>query len=100
MATEERIKVNISVEDLQFPIYVANTDEETLYRNAAKEIQRRLFQLRTKYPSLPSEKYYYIMAMLNTFVDAVKTANRVNNKPYMEMMNGLEEEINSLETEN
>ncbi|MCR5313088.1 MAG: cell division protein ZapA [Bacteroidaceae bacterium] len=95
--TKERLNIRISIEDLQFPLTVNTPEEEKYYRDAAQQIQSQLQRLRAKFPSLPSEKYYYGMALLLTTVKALQTANLSDNGPYMEMMKGLEKEIDNLE---
>lgn len=96
MPTNERLNITISVEDMQFPMTVSNAEEEKLWRKAAADIQKRLQFLRSKYSSVPNEKYYYVMAMLTVFVDCVKIENKVDNAPYTEMMNGIEEKLAEL----
>jgi len=91
-----KLNINVSIEDLQFPLQVKSPEEEKIYREAATLIQHRLQRLRAAYPSLPSEKYYYVMAMINIYVEAMKLVNKTDNTPYSEMMNDLEKEINEL----
>jgi len=64
-----------------------------MYRDAAKLIQQRLRSLRDRYKQLPSDKYYYAMAMLYTGVDAVKASNSANTEPFLGMMEDLEKEF-------
>lgn len=94
MATELNIKVII--EGIELPLTVSDPDEEKVYRTAASSIQRRVQRLRDAYPGLPNDKYYYVMAMLNTAVDAVRAENKADTKPYAEMMTDIEKEIESL----
>lgn len=97
MATENnKLNINVIVEDLQFPLSVSNAEEEKLYRDAAAQIQHRIQRLRAMYPSLPSDKYYYVMAMLNTAVEAAKLANKADTEQYKEMMRDLEKELSNL----
>ena len=74
----------------------AIAEEEKIYRDAASTIQRRIQRLRDAYPHLPNDKYYYVMAMLNTAVEAVKAADRIDTQPYVEMIHDLEKEIDLL----
>ena len=67
-----------------------------MYRDAAATIQRRIQRLRDAYPNLANDKTYYVMAMLNTAVEAVKASNRIDTQPYVEMMQDIEKEIESL----
>lgn len=93
---ERKININVTIEDIPLPLQVSTPEEEKIYRDAASHIQHMIQRLRDAYPSLPNDKYYYVMAMLNTSVEAVKTANRQDTMPYVEMMNDLEKEIDAL----
>lgn len=91
-----KLNINVTIEDIQLPLQVATAEEEKIYRDAASNIQRRIQRLRDAYPHLPNDKYYYVMAMLNTAVEAVKAAERIDTKPYVEMIHDLEKEIELL----
>lgn len=91
-----KLNITVNIEDIRLPLQVATADEEKVYRDAASSIQRRIQRLRDAYPHLPNEKYYYVMAMLNTAVEAVKASNRTDTQPYVDMMHDIETEINSL----
>ncbi len=92
----EKLNINVTIEGIQLPIPVSNTEEEKMYRDAASLIQNRLRKLRDAYPSLPNEKYYYSMAMLLTAVDAVKASDKMNSAPFIELINDLNKEIDKL----
>ena len=87
--------VNVTIEGIQLPLQVSSPEEEKVYRDAASNIQRRIQRLRDAYPQLSNDKYYYVMAMLNTAVEAVKVSNRADTQPYIEMMHDIEKEIES-----
>ena len=92
----EKLNIKVIIEDIPLPLQVSSPEEEQIYRNAASTIQHRIQRLRDAYPNLPNDKYYYVMAMLNTAVEAARTANRVDNQPFVEMMHDLEQEIEAL----
>lgn len=91
-----KLNVNVIIEDIQLPLQVATPEEEKMYRDAASTIQRRIQRLRDAYPHLPNDKYYYVMAMLNTAVEAAKVSDRADTQPYTDMMLDIEKEIESL----
>ncbi|NLV52737.1 MAG: cell division protein ZapA [Bacteroidales bacterium] len=91
-----KLNVNVTIEGISLPLQVSTPEEEKVYRDAAVSIQRRIQRLRELYPTLPNEKYYYVMAMLNTSVEAIKTAEKADNQPYTDMMHDIEKEIESL----
>ncbi len=92
----KKLNINVTIEDIQLPLQVATPDEEKVYRDAAATIQRRVQRLREAYPNLPNDKYYYVMAMLNTAVEAIKAAERIDTQPYVEMIHDIEKEMDSL----
>ncbi len=91
-----KININVTIEDVPLPLQVSSPEEEKIYRDAASLIQHKIQRLRDAYPSLPSDKYYYVMAMLNTAVETVKASDRQDTLPYVEMMKDLEKEIDAL----
>ena len=92
-----KLNITVTIEDIRLPLQVSSPEEEKVYRDAASNIQRRIQRLRDAYPQLPNDKYYYVMAMLNTSVEAVKASNITDTQPYIEMMHDLEKEIESLD---
>ena len=91
-----KLNIKVTIEDIPLPLQVSTPEEEKIYRDAASSIQRRIQRLRDAYPHLPNDKYYYAMAMLNTSVEAVKAANRLDTQPYVEMIQDIEKEIETL----
>lgn len=91
-----KLNINVIIEGIQLPLQVQSPEEEKIYRDAASNIQHRIQRLRDAYPHLPNDKFYYVMAMLNTAVEAVKASDRTDTQPYVEMMHDLEKEIESL----
>lgn len=93
---DKKQNISVTIEDVVLPLTASSPEEEKLYRDAASHIQSRLQRLREVYKNLPSDKYYYVMAMFNTSVDAVRTANRVDSTPIDNMMANIEKELDSL----
>lgn len=93
---ERRQNITVSIEGIQLPLTVKTEEEEKIYRDAASMIQDRLQKLRDLYPTLPNEKYYYAMVMLNTAADAVRASNRANMGPVLDIINDLNEDIEAI----
>jgi len=89
----KNLSIKVSIDGIPLSLTVSDAEEEKLYRDAASLSQGRIQKLRALYPKVPSDTYYYAMAMLNTAVDAVRMSNRNDTKPFMEMMEDLEKEI-------
>ena len=90
---ERKQNITVSIEGIQLPLTVKTEEEEKIYRDAASMIQDRLQKLRDLYPTLPNEKYYYAMVMLNTAADAVRASNRANMAPVIDIINDLNNDI-------
>lgn len=95
MSNTDKQNIKVSIDGITLPMTVLAT-EEKIYRDAASLIQERIQRLRDMYPNVPNDKYYYIMAMLNTAVDAVRTSNRVDDNPYRECIADLTREIDKI----
>lgn len=93
---ERRQNITVTIEGIQLPLTVKTEEEEKIYRDAASMIQDRLQKLRDLYPTLPNEKYYYAMVMLNTAADAVRAANRANMGPVLDIINDLNKDIEAI----
>ena len=93
---DRKLNISVSIEGIQLPLTVSNAEEEQIYRNAASSIQGRIHSLRAMYPNLKNDKYYYVMAMLNTAVESIRSTNRHDNQPLLDMIEGLEEEIDKV----
>ena len=93
---ERKQNITVSIEGIQLPLTVKTEEEEKIYRDAASMIQDRLQKLRDLYPTLPNEKYYYAMVMLNTAADAVRASNRANMEPVLDIINDLNKDIEAI----
>lgn len=92
----KKLNIKVIIEDIELPLQVNTPEEEKIYRNAASTIQHRIQRLRDAYPQLPNDKYYYVMAMLNTAVEAIKAADRTDTQPYVEMIHDIEQDLASI----
>ncbi len=93
---DRKQRITVTIEGIQLPLTVKSEEEEKIYRDAASTIQERLQTMRKLYPSLPNEKYYYAMVMLNTAADAVRASNNANTGPVMDIVRDLDKEIESV----
>lgn len=93
---ERKQNITVTIEGIQLPLTVKTEEEEKIYRDAASMIQDRLQKLRDLYPTLPNEKYYYAMVMLNTAADAVRASNRANMEPVLDIINDLNKDIEAI----
>ena len=90
----KKLNITVSIDGIPLSLTVANSEEEKIYRDAASLSQARIQKLRAIYKdNVPNDKYYYVMAMLNTAVESVRISNRNDTSPFLEMMEDLEKEI-------
>ncbi|MCH5174744.1 MAG: cell division protein ZapA [Prevotellaceae bacterium] len=90
-----KLDINVIIEGIRLPVQVSSPEEEKIYRDAGSAIQLRIQKLRDTYPNQPN-MMYYAMAMLTTSVEAVRTANKADTQPYIDMMHDIEKEIETL----
>lgn len=93
---DKKQNISVTIEDITLPLTASSPEEEKLYRDAASLIQSRVQRLREVYKNLPSDKYYYVMAMFNTAVDSVRATKSVDNSPMEKMMANIEKELDTL----
>ncbi len=93
---DRRQNITVTVEGIQLPLTVKTEEEEKMYRDAASMIQDRLQKVRKLYPTLPNDKYYYAMVLLNTAADAVRAADNANTGPVMDIVRDLDKEIETV----
>ena len=93
---DRKQNITLNVEGIQLPLSVKSEEEEKMYRDAASKIQERLQKVRELYPTLPNEKYYYAMVMLNISAEAVKAKETASIGPAMDVIKDLDKEIESL----
>lgn len=89
------INIKVHIDTNELTLTVNGPEQEKLYRDAALLIQQRLRSLRDRHPNLPNKEYYYAVVLLNTAVDAVRSANSASTEPYKETIVDLEKEINN-----
>lgn len=87
------LTVNVNIEGVSLPMTVSSVEDEARIRKAALMINNRLQGMREKFPTLPSDNYYYAMVLLNTTVDVLKLESKSDASPIMEVLDDLGTEI-------
>lgn len=75
---------------------VSNIEQEKTVRDAADMVQAKLNLIYDRFPTLPSEEYYYAMASLNVAIEAVSTAEKASAAPVMDVLAQLQSEIDEV----
>lgn len=85
--------IRLVIEGVTIGLSVRSQEEEKLYRDAAVRIQTHLQQLRTKFPSIPSDAHYYAMAMLDNTMEVLLSRKRQDTAPYVQAIDKLSKQM-------
>ena len=72
---------------------VTDSDREAVIRKAAGNLNQQLITVRERYKSVPNDRYYDVMVMLNSEIKALAAEKRNDTKPVFEIIDTLEREI-------
>lgn len=75
---------------------VTDSDQEAIIRKAAGNLNQQLITVRERYRSVPNERYYDIMVMLNSEIKALTAENKKDQSPVYGIIASLEKEIDEL----
>ena len=75
---------------------VTDSDQEAIIRKAAGNLNQQLITVRERYRSVPNERYYDIMVMLNSEIKALTAENKNDQSPVYGIISSLEKEIDEL----
>lgn len=87
------LTVNVNIEGATLPMTVSSVEDEERIRKAATMVNSRLQAVRNRFPAVPNERYYYYMVLLNTTVDALKSEQKTDIGPVMDILRDLGSEI-------
>lgn len=90
------LTVNVNIEGNTLPMTVSSVEDEERIRKAATMVNSRLQEVRSRFPQVPSEKYYYYMVLLNTAVDSLKAESKTDISPVMDILDDLGSEIKEI----
>ena len=88
--------IRLIIEGVTIGLSVRTPEEEKLYRDAAVRIQTHLQQLRTKFPTIPSDMQYYVMAMLDNTIEVMLSRRRQDTAPYVQAIDKLSEQMDEV----
>lgn len=83
------MQIRIQIEGVTIPLNVSTVEQEKMFRDAAVRIQQHLQQLRKRYPNVPSEQYYYAMAMLDNTIEVMQSQQRQDTAPFVKAIEQL-----------
>ena len=94
MIDEKMMKINLLIDCQRYPLNIRREDE-ILYREAAKLIDKTLNKYRNWMPDLDSNKHW-AMAALELAFNNVATKDKNDTKPYLEKLEELSKELESI----
>ena len=92
---DNKQNIQIRIDDVVLPMVVKSEDEEQRYREAASMINSRLLSVKSKYPSVPNEKFYTAIVMLEIATKKVDESHVVSIAPYKQAIKELSADIQS-----
>ena len=91
MIDKEMMKINLRIDCQPYPLKIRREDEE-LYREAAKLIDKTLNKYRSEIPDLEPVNYW-AMAALELAFNSISMVDRNNTEPYQKLLQELTEEL-------
>ena len=91
MTDEEMMKINLLIDCQRYPLKIRREDEQ-LYRDAAKLIDKTLNKYRDWMPDLDSNNHW-AMAALELAYSAISMKRKNDTKPYTEKLEQLTKEL-------
>ena len=93
MIDEKMMKINLLIDCQRYPFNI-HREDEILYREAAKLIDKTLNKYRKWMPDLDSNKHW-AMAALELAFNNVSNKDKNDTKPYVEKLEELTKELDS-----
>ena len=93
MIDEKMMKINLLFDCQRYPLNI-HREDEILYREAAKLIDKTLNKYRKWMPDLDSNKHW-AMAALELAFNNVSNKDKNDTKPYVEKLEELTKELDS-----
>ena len=88
---DNKWKINLTMAGDSFPVWIQRENEE-IVRKAAAAVDERINQYRVKWPEVPREKVYVIVAY-QFALEALRQQDRNDTDPYTEKIKDLTEEL-------
>ena len=90
---DNKMKINLLIDCQRYPLNIRREDEQ-LYRDAAKLIDKTLNKYRSMWPDL-SASNHWAMAALEIAFNLTTNENRNDTKPYLEKLEELTKELDN-----
>lgn len=90
---QKKLTIHVNIDNMLLPMTVTDSDQEAVIRKAAGNLNQQLITVRERYKSVPNDRYYDVMVMLNSEIKALAAEKRNDTKPVFEIIDTLEREI-------
>jgi len=88
---DDKMKIQLLVDNERYPL-VINRKDEYLWRDAAKQINNRLKEIRVKWPQKSSHEHW-VMTAITLAYENISMKDRNDTAPYLEKLQELTREI-------
>jgi len=89
----KKLTIHVNIDNMLLPMTVTDTDQEAVIRKAASNVNQQLITVRERYKTVPNDRYYDVMVMLNSEIKALTAEGRNDTKPVFDVIDTLEREI-------
>ena len=89
----KKLTIHVNIDNVLLPMTVIDSDQEAVIRKAASNVNQQLITVRERYKTVPNDRYYDVMVMLNSEIKALTAENRYDTKPVFDIIDTLEREI-------
>lgn len=89
----KKLTIHVNIDNVLLPMTVIDSDQEAVIRKAASNVNQQLITVRERYKTVPNDRYYDVMVMLNSEIKALTAENRNDTKPVFDIIDTLEREI-------
>lgn len=89
----KKLTIHVNIDNVLLPMTVIDSDQEAVIRKAASNVNQQLITVRERYKTVPNDRYYDVMVMLNSEIKALTAENRNDTKPVFDIIDTLEQEI-------
>ena len=89
----KRLTIHVNIDNMLLPMTVTDTEQEAIIRKAAGNVNQQLITVRERYKTVPNDRYYDVMVMLNSEIKALTAEGRNDTKPVFDVIDTLEREM-------
>ena len=89
----KKLTIHVNIDNMLLPMTVTDSEQEAVIRKAAGNVNQQLITVRERYKTVPNDRYYDVMVMLNSEIKALTAENKNDTRPVFDIIDTLEREI-------